>query len=32
MRQEFPAKGNESPGVRNWNRTDHLSGMEVHNN
>ena len=33
IRQEFlPAKGNESPEVKNWIRTDHLSGMEVHDN
>ncbi len=33
IRQEFlPAKGKESPEVKNWIRTDHLSGMEVHDN
>ena len=33
IRQEFlPAKGNESPEVKNWIRTDHLSGMEVNDN
>ena len=33
IRQEcLPAKGNESPEVKNWIRTDHLSGMEVHDN